>query len=378
VIRLALLFEFPTLLGGERSMLALAGGIREAGFDPVAVAPGEGALAGACARQGIPVEPLPHLPARPPAERRAELGRALDRVRPQLVHAASLAVSRLAGPLVEGRLPSLAHLRDIVRLSAAAVRDVNRHARILAVSRATKRWHVEQGIREDRTFVLRNGVDLGVFRPRPPTGALQRELGLPPGAPLVVAVGQVGPRKGTDLFLAAARRIASGHPRAAFAVVGERHSTKDEAVRFEEDLRSVAAEPPLGGRVRFLGYRGDVPSILNDAAVLVHAARQEPLGRVLLEAAASGTPVVATEVGGTREIFPDARAARLVPPGDPEAVAREVLTLLESPGARAALFRAARARAEEAFDARVVARELAGHYRAVLRSAAVPPGERMR
>ena len=92
-------------------------------------------------------------------------------------------------------------------------------------------------------------------------------------------------------------------------IVGERTSNKDESRNFESGLRSTAAQPPLAGRVHFLGSIADVPRLMTECVLLVHAARQEPLGRVLLEAAASGLAVVATDVGGTREIFPTALTA---------------------------------------------------------------------
>jgi glycosyltransferase involved in cell wall biosynthesis len=111
-------------------------------------------------------------------------------------------------------------------------------------------------------------------------------------------------RKGLDTLLAAAGRIAGGQPNAHFLIVGQRYSQKQEAFEYEAALHAVASQPPLAGRVHFLGLRDDMPGLLNELALLVHAARQEPLGRVLLEAAASAVPVIATAVGGTAEIFP--------------------------------------------------------------------------
>ena len=107
--------------------------------------------------------------------------------------------------------------------------------------------------------------------------------------------------------------------------------------------------------------------VLNEVSILAHAARQEPLGRVLLEAAACGRPVVATDVGGTREIFPDEQsAAIIVPPDDPQCLANGLLALLGDDALRESLARSARRRAEQAFDARDAATTLAAHYRAVL------------
>jgi glycosyltransferase involved in cell wall biosynthesis len=106
-----------------------------------------------------------------------------------------------------------------------------------------------------------------------------------------------------------------------------------------------------------------VPRLLNELAVLVHPARQEPLGRVLLEAAASGVPIVATDVGGTAEIFPPlSQTARLVPSDNPEAVARETALLLDDAALACNMATLARRRAESTFDARQSAASLARHY----------------
>ena len=79
--------------------------------------------------------------------------------------------------------------------------------------------------------------------------------------------------------------------------------------------------------------------------LLVHPARQEPLGRVLLEAAATGTAIIATDVGGTREIFPpEGASASLVPPDDAAVLAQEIQRLLDDESERQRLRAAARAR----------------------------------
>jgi glycosyltransferase involved in cell wall biosynthesis len=101
--------------------------------------------------------------------------------------------------------------------------------------------------------------------------------------------------------------------------------------------------------------------------LLVHAARQEPLGRVLLESAASGLPVVATDVGGTREIFPtEEDGAVLVPADDAAAIANAVTILLRNDERRRSLGSAGRRRAERQFDVHQASARLIEFYRRVL------------
>jgi len=265
----------------------------------------------------------------------------------------------------ELQLPSVAHLRDIVRLSAQATADLGRHRRLLAVSEAVRAYHVAQGLPAEKTHVLHNGIDLDEFRPRPPTGYLHHELGLPPDAQLIGTIGQIGLRKGQDVLLRAAAMIADRSP-AHWLIIGERHSETDESRQYESQLHGMA-DGPLKGRVHFLGRRDDVPRLLAELTLLVHPARQEPLGRVLLEAAASGVAIVATAVGGTPEIFPPgSESARLVPPDDPAALAAAMLELLGDEPLRQRLSVAARCRAEQDFDIRQCVAGLLRHYEALL------------
>ncbi len=208
-----ILCEYPTLSGGERSMLATLDGVARAGYVATVAAPPEGPLAETLAARGIEVVGLttrdPLGDHRPQAAVRQELAALLAKRRPSLVHANSLAMGRLSGPVTQSlRIPSLAHLRDILRLSRQAIADLNCHTRLLAVSEAVRHFHTAHGLTAEKTFVLHNGVDLERFRPGPPTGYLHEELGLSPEVPLVAAIGQIGIRKGFDVLLRAAVQVA--------------------------------------------------------------------------------------------------------------------------------------------------------------------------
>ena len=148
-----------------------------------------------------------------------------------------------------------------------------------------------------------------------------------------------------------------------FLIVGRRYSQKDEARAFEQRVRQQANCRVLRGRVHSLGVRTDIDCLLRELTVYVHAARQEPLGRVLLESAATGLPVVATDVGGTREIFDTyPPSALLVPPDAVEQLAQSIHHALSNSVLRHDLGRAARRRAETTFDVREAAVRLADHY----------------
>ncbi len=370
--KVLVLCEYPSLNGGEQSLLSVIDGIRAEGFAIEVAAPPTGPLAQRLAEQNVRLVPLALHDLtgcrRPPGECRDRIRAALAQSHADLLHANSLSMSRLSGPVAaESQVPSVGHLRDIIRLNASAIADLNRHRRLLAVSRATRDWYVAAGLDGEKTHVVYNGVDLRRFCPRPATGRVHRELGVPPGVPLVGAIGQIGMRKGLHVLAAAARYVVEHVPDAHFVIVGKRYSQKQEAVDYETELIHATSIQPLAGRFYFLGPRDDAPFLLNEFTVLAHAARQEPLGRVLLEAAASGTPVVATNVGGTQEIFPDASsAAKLVPVDDPRSLSEAIIQLLKDSQLRERMGKLARCRAEEAFDARDAASQLVSRYRQAL------------
>ncbi|HEX7377400.1 MAG TPA: glycosyltransferase family 4 protein [Pirellulales bacterium] len=369
-MRVAWLFEYPTMNGGERSLLATLPALRRAEIQSVALAPASGDLAAELARQGVELAAFELFDGgqrRSRDELRGALTARLQSLGPALLHANSLSMGRLSGPVAQAlRMPSIAHLRDIVRLNQAAVADLNCHTRLLAVSRATRDSHLRQGIDGQRTEVCHNGVDLGQFRPQTAGGWLHQRLNLPPRAVLIGSIGQIILRKGQDILIRAAARLQPHFPDLHWLLVGDRHSPKAETVEYEAALHAAVREHRLTERVHFLGTLTAVERLLPELTLLVHTARQEPLGRVLLEAAAGGVPCVATDVGGTGEVFPTPEQARLVPVNDDIALATAVRELLLSSQERQEMARAARRHVEQCFDAQTAGDRLAEHYRQVI------------
>jgi glycosyltransferase involved in cell wall biosynthesis len=329
--------------------------------------PAEGPLAESLRQRDIEVVPFNCFDEgrarRPLAELRDELKRCIKHLTPDLFHANSLSMGRLSGPVAaESGVPSVAHLRDIIKLGPQVIKDLNCHRRLLAVSEATRQHHISQGLDTGKTFTLFNGVDLQRFCPRMPTGFLHAELRLPPEARLIATIGQIGLRKGQEVFVRAAESLVGRYPDVHFFLIGERCSGKAESCEFETALHS-AADGSLKNRLHFLGFRPEIELLLSELTMLVHPARQEPLGRVLLEAGAAGVPIVATDVGGTAEIFPpETGAAILVPPDDSPAIASAMERLLQDDQLRTRFARAARQRMETDFDIRHAVENLLKHY----------------
>src|SRR6185437_10541488 len=118
----------------------------------------------------------------------------------------------------------------------------------------------------------------------------------------------------------------------------------------EAELRDIASRLGLGGRVRFLGFCGDIARWMQATDGFVLASRREGLPMVLLEAAAAGVPSVATDIPGTREAIVDGKTGRLVTPGDPAELAAAMKAMMELSGTeRAEMSANARRRAVEQF-----------------------------
>jgi glycosyltransferase involved in cell wall biosynthesis len=206
-----------------------------------------------------------------------------------------------------------------------------------------------------RVRILHNGVDPEALNRAAEPGRVAAELGLAPGAQVVVMVGEVGPRKDQETFLRALARLDD--PTLTTLVVGD--GPEPEVRR----LRGLTAALGLDDRVRWLGFRRDVPSVIALADLLVLPSREEGFPNTLLEAMALGVPVVATPVDGVPELIDDGVHGRLVPPGDPAALADAVRGLLDDPALRRALATAAADRVRREFAQDVVMERFEGMLR---------------
>jgi glycosyltransferase involved in cell wall biosynthesis len=188
---------------------------------------------------------------------------------------------------------------------------------LIAVCSALKEEMVRIGIDPSKITVLRNGVDLELFRPLDRNEARKS---LDVGGPLVLSAGHLIPRKGHEYVI----RALADVPNATLAIAG------DGPLRSQ--LERIAQNLDLGSRVRFLGSipHEQMPAIYSAADVLVLASDREGWANVLLEAMACGTPVVATRIWGTPEIVTAPEAGNLVPDREPETLARAIYQLLSN------------------------------------------------
>ncbi len=211
--------------------------------------------------------------------------------------------------------------------------------------------------------VIYNIVDLRRFRP----GAIPpADLCKNPDEIWFGVVGAITPLKGHDIFLDAAERVLSQLPNAIFAIVGNNPYVTEAGFLYEQLLRRRVANSLLCDRVKFVGFRNDVPSILSQVDVLVQPNRgPEGLGRSVMEAMACGVPVIAVNKWGPAELIQDGETGLLFPPLDTEQLAAHMFTL----GRDGALRKIMGQRGHDWIQQNLVSQELAGQFDRVLASA---------
>jgi glycosyltransferase involved in cell wall biosynthesis len=362
----ALIANSQQVGGGNRSLLTLAGGLSSHGITPLIVSPAPGdlveqahALGLSCA---IQTTVQPEI-GRPFAAARAFIDwvRWLQQERVDLIHANGLLAWRsIALAAAALRLPVVCHvrfppapeeLRWLARTMPYPDVFVFNSEAILAAVAGT---FADVFPRSART-VIHNAVDLSSFSPR--------AEGL--AGPIVVgAIANLQPIKGLDDFLAMARLLLDLGLDAEFVIVGE----DIHATGHGETLRRLACDLGLRDKVRFTGFRNDVPELVRGLDILVVTSHMETFGRAALEAMACQVPVVATRVGGLPEVVHDGVTGILVPVRAPAQLAEAVFMLAREPGMRQRMGAAGRLRAVESFGVEAHAARVAAVYESLLKT----------
>lgn len=203
---------------------------------------------------------------------------------------------------------------------------------VVAVSEQIRQELLAAGVPDKKIRVVVNGVDTGEFHP----GEKQRgALGLPAGVPLALFAGDIRtPRKNLDTVLKALSQTSGIH----LAVAGETAGSPYPA---------LSAEMGLASRVQFLGFRRDIPDLMRAADLFVFPSRYEACSLVLLEALASGLPIITAKTAGGSEVVTEDCGVVLPDPDDAAALAAALCRMTGSPERMAASGRAARAVAEQ-------------------------------
>lgn len=349
--RIAFVSHTGRVSGAEVVLLNILRSLDRTRYEPVVVCPAEDDLRRMVEAEDVRCLSVPALAARFTSDPRRLLGylcsmagairtlrKTLADVDASLVHAATVRAGIAATLATVGTGKTVQwHVHDILPRHplSSAIRTLawlSPRSRVLAVSHAAARAFCGNLPFRGRIEVIHNGTDLSRFPCKEPgTSGLKHELGIPDGSFLVCAVGMICPRKNLHKLLKAFLQIRDRVPQMHIAIVGAPVFSHDEAYR--DALVAQAAEDGIADRVHFTGARRDIPAVLRSADLLVLNSQEEPFGLVLVEAMASGTPVLAARVGGIPEIVSDGVNGWLVERDDTAGLASKLVEFAENPAA---------------------------------------------
>ena len=380
--------------GAERLLLMILSRIDRDNFAPVVVCPLQDHLADLTSRLGVPLEVITPLKARFTwrldhlalyfksfLSVTRQLRNKVISIKPDLIHANSIRAGLVATIATVGlRTPVIWHLHDVlprhplsslIRLIAL----LSSRTRLIAVSRAVATNFCGRFSRRlgKRTGVILNAIDFKKFAPnKTARQTIRAELRLRKDDYLMGIVGQLTARKGQLELLQAFRQALNEVPDGVLLIVGAPLFNRDH--EYLKTIEQTALELGISERVKIVGARSDVDSIMQALDLLIVNSSSEAFGLVILEAMACGTPVLAGAVDGIPEIIEHGINGWLVPVRNMKAMAEAIVHLNRRPELTARLVKQGSGQGVARFSADRYMTELQAFYRshADLRSAVFP------
>lgn len=239
-------------------------------------------------------------------------------------------IAALAGML--SRRPVVWHLRDILTSDhfsgvtrKAVVTLANGFAKkIITNSMATEKAFVDAGGSEKKTAIIYNSIDPQLFDEIDAVTVKRvRDSIVPDDAFLIGVFGRLAPWKGQHVLIKSLTELPDIH----VAVVG---SSLFGEEKYERELKDLVDKLGLQGRVHFLGFQSEIPSLMKAMDIIVHTSiSPEPFGRVIVEGMLAARPIIAAKAGGVLEIIDDRKNGLLVSPSDPKKLANAIKLLRE-------------------------------------------------
>jgi glycosyltransferase involved in cell wall biosynthesis len=365
--RLAIVAPSRERGGAEEYLATVAGAAVQAAWEVHAGlprAPGTASLRRELSQSGVGMHALPigdsHRPGKLGAARRLatdflRMAAFLVRVRP------AVALTILPNPEAS---PGALLATTVLRIPALVVFQLvppdltvsARRRRLYALARRSQRWVAVSddnrsalarafGFDDERLIRIYNGVPLtdppSAAERQQARAALGAELGIPRDARLLLTVGRLSHQKGHDQILAAVQAIRARAPDVVFLWAG--------SGELEGELRRRIAEIGADDRIRLLGRRADVSTLLAAADLFVFSSRYEGFGFALVEAMSAQLPIVASDQSATPEIIGDGEHGLLFRLGDPDHLAERITWALAHPREMAAMAERAAARVAERY-----------------------------
>jgi len=370
--------------GAEKCLLSLAKHLDKKRFTPIIALPATGKLRSEAAKFGIKtiIFPLERwilfsydygLSGQNLIERSSKLARIIEEEKIDIVHTntALIAEGALAARIA-GR-PHIWHMHEILAGHPSLILPLPLYLThklidiyseyVVCVSMAVKN-SLSDVIRTEKIKVIYNGIETPLKSVG--TQRLRRELGLPDNALIVCTIGHIMEEKGYSTFVSAAIRVLKENKNIHFVSVGD---MLDQAL--SQRLKEQIKEAAIDAHISFLGYRSDIWQILDDIDVYVTSSQTESFGLAIVEAMASGKPVISTRSGGPEEIIVDGSTGRLVPVNDPDTMADAIIELASDQTKRQKMGTNGRRRFEENFTISQYAGSFEELYAALMGKASV-------
>ena len=334
--------------GPQLRVLQVAEGLRPQGFETIVAIPrGQGGIASLLTERGIPFREIPHMNRirqtwNPWTNLRwvltywpsvFHLMRVIRQERIHIVHQNTIESTQgaVAGRLAGARV--VWHINGVPHPLISSM--YKRLIPLLAHSVAVPSHEFAQRFFGSSPPSVAGGVNVlyppvDVSRFQDANGAWFRSsLGIPVESLLIGTVGNINPLKGHLDFIHAAAIAGDQLPDAHFVIVGAKLATRKS---YFDGLQREVQKLNLKEKFHFAGFQSDIPSVLASLDIYVHPSHSEALPMAVEEAMASGKAVIATDVGGLRELLPDPSYGLLVPPREPEAIATAILHMARNPG----------------------------------------------
>ncbi len=213
------------------------------------------------------------------------------------------------------------------------------------------------GVSENKIRCIPRWVDLDKFTFKP-----QKERRL---CSSILSIGRISPSKGYEYLIEAFRKIARHNPYLTLTIVGE---PEESRMKYFQSLKSLVTRYALNYQVRFLGYRDNVNELLDEAfALVIPSVVEEAFGRVVIEAFASGVPVVATRMGALEEIIEHRHDGILAFPRNADSIAEGLLEIINNPSFVQNMVENARRKVETLYSFSHCVREVEKVYEETLR-----------
>jgi glycosyltransferase involved in cell wall biosynthesis len=229
-------------------------------------------------------------------------------------------------------------------------RSIRKADALIAISDFVADTLREAGCDPSSVYVVLNGIEPERWVPGHGREAIRKELGIDDATPVVVTVCRLFRSKGVSEVVNALYDVRDEVPSAVLLVVGQ-----EMEGGYLDELKALVRDRGLSERVQFLGRRNDVPALMAASDVYAMPSEYEPFGLVYAEAMAMELPIVALDNGGTIEVVEHGMNGLLSAPGDAEALAANLRTLLVDPARRAAFGASGRRRVEEMFTTQKMA-----------------------